>query len=83
MDDFFDDDFGEDFDDGFEMMEDNTINDGSEIENDSLKDDFTTEDAFYLGTMMGFACEEGLEERRRRKIERETLFIWNSIVYFF
>lgn len=79
MDDFFEDEF----DDAFEMMEDNTINDGSEIENDSTKNDFTTEDAFYLGTMMGFAYEEGLEERRRKKkIERGTLFIWNSIGYF-
>ena len=78
MDDYFDDDYFEDefddgLDDGFEMTEDSTINDGAEIENDSPKDDFTTEDAFYLGTMMGFAYEEGLEERRRRKIERETL----------
>lgn len=76
-DDFFEDDFDEDFDDGFEMVEDNPINDGndgSEIEDDSLIDDFTTEDAFYLGTMMGLAYEEGLEgERRRRKIEKETL----------
>jgi len=73
MDDFFEDDLYEDFDGEFETVEDNVINDGSETENDSPKDDFTIGDAFFLGTMMGFAYEEGLEERRRRKIEKETL----------
>ena len=47
------------------------INDRSET--DTPKDHFTMADAFFLGTMMGFAYEEGLGEKRKRKIEKEKL----------
>jgi len=41
--------------------------DGAESQNNS----FTAKDAFLLGGAMGFAYEEGLEERKRRKLEKE------------
>jgi hypothetical protein len=34
------------------------------------KDDFTAKDAFILGGAMGWAYEEGLRERKRRKRKR-------------
>jgi hypothetical protein len=34
------------------------------------KDDFTARDAFIMGGAMGFAYEQGLRERKRRKRER-------------
>ena len=34
---------------------------------ESQDDDFTIEDAFFLGSAMGFGYEEGLRERKRRK----------------
>jgi len=37
---------------------------------ESQNDDFTTEDAFYLGGAIGFGYEEGLRERKRRKRKR-------------
>lgn len=37
---------------------------------ESQDDDFTAKDAFILGGAMGFAYEEGLRERKRRKRKR-------------
>ena len=87
MDDYyddFDDDFSDDFDDGdsFEDSFDedfeaeNSLDDDSGIEGETTGDDihdadFTAQDAFFLGSAMGWAYEEGLEERKRRKLEKE------------
>ena len=40
------------------------------IESESQEDDFTARDAFFLGAAMGFAYEEGLKKRKRRKRKR-------------
>ena len=82
MNDDFDDGFDEmdedSFDDSheenFEM--DDTLEGDSGIEGETAGDDihdadFTAQDAFFLGGAMGFAYEEGLEERKRRKLEKE------------
>ena len=37
---------------------------------ESQDDEFTSEDAFFLGSAMGFGYEEGLRERKRRKRKR-------------
>ena len=85
MEDFFDnfdDDFDEMDEDSFEdSLEENfemddTLDDDSEIEGETAGDDihdadFTAQDAFFLGSAMGWAYEEGLEERKRRKLEKE------------
>ena len=82
----FDDDFGDDFsDNGNDFMDDSdddfgsedSLDDDSEIENEPTGDDIcddeiTVEDAVFIGgTMMGWAYEEGVEEGKRRKLERE------------
>ena len=82
MDDFFD-----DFDDGFEdgdFMDDSDgdfetddpfENDNGIEENpieDICDDEITMEDAVFIGgTMMGWAYEEGIEECRRRRLEKK------------
>ena len=38
---------------------------------ESEDDEFTRKDAFLLGGAMGWGYEEGLEERKRRKLEKE------------
>jgi len=79
MDDYYDDDYFEDefddgLDDGFEMTEDSTINDGSEIENDSPKDGFTLEEFTFWGGFLGMNIDEERERRRRKKkIEKDIL----------
>jgi hypothetical protein len=37
---------------------------------ESQDDEFIVKDAFFLGGAMGFAYEEGLRERKRRKRKR-------------
>ena len=83
MDDFHD-DFSDVFDDG-DSMEDSFDDDfGSEdsidddigiedepTEDDMHDDEFTMKDAVILGSAMGFAYEEGLEEAERRKLEKK------------
>jgi hypothetical protein len=70
MDDFFEDSFEENceaedsFDDDPEM-------DNEPDEAQSQEDDFTAREAFFFGSAMGFAYEEGLEEAERRKLEKE------------
>ena len=82
MDDFFD-----DFDDGFEdsdFMDDSdgdfeaedSLDDDGGIEDeptdDMCDDDIPMEDAVFIGgTMMGWAYEEGIEEGKRRKLEKK------------
>lgn len=75
-DDFFDDgdSFEDSFDEDFEA--ENSLDDDSGIEGETTGDDihddeFTAQDAFFLGSAMGWAYEEGLEERKRRKLEKE------------
>jgi hypothetical protein len=82
MDDFFDDfedgfedgDFMDDSDGDFEM--DDPFDEDSGIEEnpceDICDDKITMEDAVFIGgTMMGWAYEEGLEEGKRRKLEKK------------
>ena len=73
----FDDCFDEDFADDLEVTGDNL-----EMEDEPFEDDFSIGDAILVGTMMGLAYEEGLEERRRRKSERKMLnpdeFDWDE-----
>ena len=78
MEDFHDDFDGEFMDD--EPFEDDIeeVFDESEVENSlddesEIDDDFTGKDAFILGGAMGWAYEEGLEEKERRKLEREMV----------
>ena len=86
MDDDFFDDFDDDFDemeeDSFEDSLDENFEMDDTLDGDNKSDDepeqaeseedkFTAQDAFFLGGAMGFAYEEGLEERKRRKLEKE------------
>jgi len=79
MEDFFDDfDDGDSFEDSFDedFEAENSLDDDSGIEGETTEDDihnheFTGQDAFFLGSAMGWAYEEGLEERKRRKLEKE------------
>jgi len=82
MDDFYD-DFEDGFDDGdfmdgsdgdFEM--DDPFDEDSEIEeeptDDMKNDEIAMEDAVFIGgSMMGWAYEEGLEEARRRRLDKK------------
>ncbi|MBC8391554.1 MAG: hypothetical protein H8E17_03175 [Deltaproteobacteria bacterium] len=40
-------------------------------ETDSHDDGFTAKDAFFVGSIVGNAYEEGLDERRRRELLRK------------
>ncbi len=80
FDDCFDDkDFMDDdsFEDGFDenLEPENLSNDDSGIEDehtdDICDDEFTTKEAIIFGTAMNFAYEEGLEEGKRRKLEKK------------
>jgi hypothetical protein len=72
---FMDDDsFEENFEEEMEM--DDTLEGVTELDDEqdnveSEEDKFTAKDAFLLGGAMGFAYEEGLEEGKRRKLEKE------------
>jgi hypothetical protein len=82
-----DDDFGDDFgDDGFmdndsfeDSLEENLETDDmcgadSDLANDSDQadsDEFTARDAFFVGSIVGNAYEEDLDERRRRELLRK------------
>jgi hypothetical protein len=81
MDDFYD-DFDDEFEDGDFMDDsdgdfetDDPFDEDSGIEEeptDAICDDeFTTKDAVILGSAMGWAYEEGLEEAERRKLEKK------------
>jgi hypothetical protein len=79
MEDFFDDfDEGDSFEDivDEDFEAENSLDDDSGIEGETTGDDihdadFTAQDAFFLGSAMGWAYEEGLGERKRRKLEKE------------
>ena len=74
-DDFDDGDFMDDSEGNFEM--DDPFDEDSGIEGDHAgddmhDDDIAMEDAVFIGgTMMGWAYEEGLEEGKRRKLEKK------------
>ena len=66
--------FIDDSDDDFEM--DDPLDEDSEIEEETTGDDirddeFTMKEAVILGSVMGWAYEEGLEEGKRRKLEKK------------
>jgi hypothetical protein len=78
----FDDDFGDDFmdEDSFEdSLEENLATDdmcgadsdfgGEQDQTDA--DEFTAKDAFFIGSIVGNAYEEGLDERKRRELLRK------------
>ena len=69
------DDYGEFMDDTYDFDEEDSFDDGPEMEDedtdDMCDDEFTTKDAVILGSAMGWAYEEGLEEARRRKLEKK------------
>lgn len=44
------------------------VNEPDEVES---HDDFTAREAFFFGSAMGWAYEEGLEEAERRRLEKE------------
>jgi hypothetical protein len=82
MDDFIDDfddgfedgDFMGDSDDDFEMDAPFDEDTGIEEEpiDDMQNDEIAMEDAVFIGgTMMGWTYEEGLEEGKRRKLEKK------------
>ena len=85
MEDFFDnfdDDFDEMDEDSFEESFEEELEMDDTLDGDNKSDDepeqaeseedkFTAKDAFLLGGAMGFAYEVGLEERKRRKIQRD------------
>ena len=84
MNDDFSDDFGDDFNGNGDFMDDSggdfgpedSLDDDSGIEDDLTGDDihddeFTMKDAVILGSAMGWAFDEGLEEGKRRKFEKE------------
>ena len=85
MEDFFDnfdDDFDEMDEDSFEESFEEEVEIEDTVEGDNKSDDepeqaeseedkFTAKDAFLLGGAMGFAYEEGLEEGKRRKIQKD------------
>lgn len=73
FDDFEDDDLiNEDsFEDQFEEFTDDLDDsDDESAPDDSEFDELNARDAFFLGGAMGFAYEEGLEERRHRQLLR-------------
>ena len=87
MDDYFDDfsdDFGDDFNDGdsfedsfdedFEAEDslDDDIGIERETTGDEHDDELTLKDGVILGSAMGWAYEDGLEEAKRRKLEKEN-----------
>ena len=76
--DFFEDDFDDFEDEGEPMDEDSDSLEGemddpldgdSDLngEPDPQNDDLTARDAFFAGTFAGWAYEEGLRERKRKK----------------
>jgi hypothetical protein len=74
MDDFFDDDyieddFGENFDDGLEIVEDNTAHDIEQEE--PLEPGISFDDFLFWGGFLGINIDEEREERRRKKKKRE------------
>ena len=74
--DWFDDfdDFEDEYDADTEM--DDSLDGGSECDAEPNQaesqddDDFTAEDAFFVGGAIGFGYEEGSRERKRRKRKR-------------
>ena len=72
---FMDDDqFEDSLEDDLEM--DESCTDDSELENkpddaESQEDDFTAKDAFLAGSFAGWAYEEVLEQRRRKRLSKK------------
>ncbi|MFC1839816.1 hypothetical protein ACFL1N_09560 [Thermodesulfobacteriota bacterium] len=73
----YEDEYYDEFDEDIIFEEDlDNLDESDNIINEDFKtttphDEFTIEDAFFLGSMMGFAFEEGLEEKRRRKADEK------------
>ena len=76
MDDFFDDDciedsFGENFDDGHEIVEDNTAHDIEQEE--PLEPGISFDDFLFWGGFLGINLDEEREDRRlMKKMEKKT-----------
>ena len=72
--DFFD-DFEDEafFDDNLEIddaLSDESDREGEPEDAESQDNDFTAKDAFFIGGAKGFAYEEGLRRRKRKKQKR-------------
>jgi len=81
IDDFDDGDFMDDdsFEDSFEenCEAEDSFDDDPEVGNepdeaDSCDIGLTAQEAFFFGSAMGWAYEEGLEEAERRKLEKKA-----------
>ena len=75
-DDYIEDDFGEDFENGLEMMEDDSAQDIERDEHfeEPVESGISFEDFLFWGGFMGMMTDEEREERRRmKKIEKEIL----------
>ena len=73
FDDFDEDSFKDAYDDDFEMEEaaENDLESAGEATNgNTCEDKFTVEDSAILGGAMSYAFEEGLRERKRRKLKK-------------
>ena len=86
----FDNDFGDDFDDGFEdegfmdedsfgeapddLSDDLDDTDDGFISDDREFDKFTTRDAFFIGSIIGNAYEEAMDELRRMELMKKKRF---------
>ena len=80
MEDYFEDfdDFGENgftdddsFEDSLEEEMDEPFTDDADLDGEPDEGDDLTVDPFFIGGAMGFAYEEGVEERRRKRLLKE------------
>jgi len=71
-DEFFEDCLGDDMETE-EPPDGNTDIEGESEGADSMNDEFTAKDAFFIGGAMGWAHEEGMAERRKSKLLHDTL----------
>ena len=67
--DFHEDDFGEDFDDGFAMTEDNTAHDIEQEE--PFEPGISFDDFRFYGGLLSMHLDEERMEKRRKKKKRE------------
>ena len=79
-DDFFEDEIGEDFDDGLEITEDDIAQDIEKDEHfeEPLESGISFEEFLFWGGFLGINIDEEREERRRKK-ERNNLDLEDGI----
>ncbi len=70
MEEFFEDIFDDNIEEDLEIEEPfdgDPVQEDEPYETDTKESEFTTKEAFFLGSFFGFAYEEGLKDRKRRK----------------